>query len=195
MSALFESGFPFWMLLVSLFLAAVILAAMWAATARREPLIGAGIVLALMPLAWMVERLLVTDREAIEATLFAIAAEVKNNNRAAVLRYIHSQASELRAKAEAEMGNYRFNECKINRIHEIVVSGDKRPKSAVASFNVYANGSFRVNNETISGDVFRRIELHLRQEDDGNWRVENYDHSAPLPGRRDDAGEGYGGAP
>ena len=191
MTALFEAGFAFWILLVFLFLAAVILAAMWTATARREPLIGAGVMLALVPLAWMVERLVVTDREAIEAMLYEIAAEVKSNNRAAVLSYIHSQESALRAQAEREIGNYRFTDCKITPVHETVVEGDEPPRTAVAHFNAYAAGTFKVNNETITTDVIRRIELTFRQEEDGRWRVVNYEHSAPLPGRRNKDDNGY----
>jgi ketosteroid isomerase-like protein len=90
------------------------------------------------------------------------------------------------------MGNYRFTECKVTRVHEIVVEGDQQPRTAVASFNVYAAGTFKVNNETITTDLIRRIELYFRQEEDGRWRVVNYQHSAPLPGRRNEDDNGYG---
>lgn len=189
MTAILEPSFGFWMLLVSLFVVAAILAAMWTATARREPLLAAAVAIGLMPLLWMVERLVVTDREAIETTLHEIAADVKSNNRAAVLGHIDPAATWLRARAEGEIANYQFTECKINKLHEIEVNYRDRPLTAVADFNVYVSGTFRVGNEMLPpGDYFRRIELRLRQDAEGHWRVENYSHRSPIPGRRDGSG-------
>jgi hypothetical protein len=185
MTILLEQSWAFWVLLVSLFVFAAILAAMWTATGRREPLWGAAIAIGLMPLLWLVERVVVTDRETIEATLLAIAADVKSNNRSAVLSHIHSGAEPLRRQAEAEIANYKFTECKINKLHFIEVDATTKPRSAVAEFNVHVAGTFKLGNETISGDsFFRRIHLDLRQEADGRWRVANYDHSNPFPSPR-----------
>ncbi|MEX2027173.1 MAG: hypothetical protein WEH44_07725, partial [Pirellulaceae bacterium] len=168
-----------------------ILAALWTATARGEPLIAAGVAIALMPLFWLVERLVVTDREAIEATLHQIAADVKSNNRAAVLGHIDPAATWLRARAEGEIANYQFTECKVNKLHGIEVNYRDQPHTAVAEFNVYVSGTFKVGSEMLPpGDYFRRIELHLRQDADGHWRVENYSHRSPIPGRRDGSGSG-----
>lgn len=190
MTALLEPSLSFWTVLVILFLAAALLAAMWAATARREPLIGAAVALALIPGLWLVERLVVTDREVIEATLHEIAADVKSNNRAAVLSHIDPGAKWLRARAEGELGNYQFTACRVNKLHGIEVNYQKRPLTAVADFNVHVAGTFRVNNETFpEGDYFRRVELHLRQDADGRWLVEDYSHRSPIPGLRDDGGE------
>ncbi|HUE71101.1 MAG TPA: hypothetical protein VMP01_09455 [Pirellulaceae bacterium] len=186
MTALLEPSFAFWMLLVALFVAAAILAAMWTATARREPLIAAAVAIGLMPLLWMVERLVVTDREAIEATLHQIAADVKSNNRAAVLGHIDPTATWLRARAEGEIANYQFTECKVNKLHGIEMNYQDQPLTAVAEFNVYVSGTFKIGSETLPpGNYFRRIELHLRQDAEGQWRVENYSHHSPIPGRRD----------
>jgi hypothetical protein len=184
MTAILEPSFAFWMLLVSLFAAAAILAAMWTATARREPLIAAGVAIALLPLFWMVERLVVTDRETIEATLHQIAADVKSNNRAAVLGHIDAGATRLRAQAEGEIANYHFTECKINKLHFVEVKSGSQPRSAVAEFNVYVSGSFQVGNESFTGDFFRRIHLDLLQDPRGQWRVVNYNHSNPFPSPR-----------
>ncbi len=186
MTALLEPSLGFWMLLVSLLVVAAILAAMWAATARREPLIAAGVVVVLIPLCFVVERLVVTDREVIEATLDVIAADVKSNNRAAILSHIDPGATGLRARAEGEIANYQFDECRVNKLHGIEIDYSQQPPSAVANFNVHVHGTFKVGSETLPpGDYFRRIEPHLRQDADGRWRVENYDHFNPFPERRD----------
>jgi hypothetical protein len=189
MTAILEPSFAFWMLLVVLFMVAAILAGMWTATARREPLIAAGVAIALMPLLWMVERLVVTDREAIDATLHQIAADVKSNNRAALLAHIDPAATWLRTRAEGEIANYQFTECKVNKLHGIEVNYRDQLPTAVADFNVYVSGTFKVGNEVLPpGDYFRRIELHLRQDAEGRWRVENYSHRSPIPGRREAGG-------
>jgi hypothetical protein len=189
MTALLEPSLGFWMPLVSLFAIAAILAAMWTATARREPLIAAAVVVALIPALWIVERLVVTDREEIEATLDVIAADVKSNNRAAVLSHIDPGATWLRARAEGEIPNYQFNECKINKLHGIEVNYGDQPPTAVANFNVHVNGTFKFGSETLPpGDYFRRIELHLRRDAEGRWKVEDYSHHNPFPGRREAVG-------
>jgi hypothetical protein len=184
MTMLLESSFHFWMLLIFLLLVGLLLAAMWASTGRREPLWIAGVVLALLPVLWIVERLVVTDREAVEATLHRIAADVKSNNRAAVLAHIYSGAPSLKTRAEAEMPNYTFTECKINKLHRIDVNSNDQPPSAEAEFNVYVAGSFKVGNQTFDGEFPRYIALELRKESDGQWRVENYTHADPLRGFR-----------
>lgn len=184
MTWLFEPSLTFWLMLVFLLLTAVLLAAMWVATGRREPLWGAAGVVLLLPLLWLMERLVVTDREAIEATLHSIAADVKGNNRSAVMSHIGAGATSLRHRAEAEIPNYTFTDCKVNQIHRIEVNAADRPRSAEAEFNVYVSGSFKIGNETFNGDFFRRIHLWMRRESDGQWRVENYDHSSPLPAVR-----------
>jgi hypothetical protein len=189
MTSLLEPSLGFWVLLVALFVVAAILGAMWAATGRREPLWGAAVLIALMPVLWIVERLVVTDREAVETTLHVIAADVKSNNRAAVMSHIYSQAPLLRQQAQGEIANYQFTECKINKIHSIEVNSESKPRSAAAEFNVYVSGTFQVGNEPFTGDFFRRIHLDLVQEADGQWRVANYSHENPFPAPRGRSGD------
>lgn len=184
MTTLLESSFHFGMLLTFLFLVALILAGMWVSTGRREPLWGAAVAIGLLPALWIVERLVVTEREAVEATLYQIAADVESNNRAAILAHIHSGAPSLKARAEAEMPNYTFTQCTINKLHRIDVNADAEPPSAVAEFNVFVSGSFKVGNETFVGELPRYIALELRKDGDGVWRVENYAHADPLRGFR-----------
>ena len=181
MTGLLEPSLTFLLVLMFLVVAAILLAAMWVATARREPLWGAALVILLVPLLWLVERMVVTDREEVEATLHEIAADVKSNNRAAVLAHIHSGAPSLKQRAQAEIHNYTFTECKVNKLHSIEVNAADDPPSAEAQFNVYVSGTFILGNQTFTGDAPRRIVLKLRKESDGRWRVEDYAHFDPFP--------------
>ena len=158
----------------------VLLGAAWSATGRKELLYALAATLALVAAGLVVERLVTTDREAIEATLVAIAKDVESNNRHAVVRHVYSGAPELKAKAEAEMPNYKFTECRVTKIHLIEVNATSEPRSAVVEFNVIASGSFKEGMLEISdASIPRWVKLHLVREQDGRWAVQNYEHDAP----------------
>jgi uncharacterized transporter YbjL len=151
----------------------------WSATGRKELLYGLGVVLALLVAALVVEQLVVTDREAIRATLQQIARDVQSNNHRALRRHIHSAAAELRQKADAELPRYRFTECRVTRIHRLDVNGQAQPRQAVVEFNVIASGSFRVDSFEFDDTIPRWVRLHLVREPDGRWTVTDYEHDDP----------------
>lgn len=184
MNWLFESSVGFWLLLIVLVLLGVLLAVMWASTARREPLLGAAVAIGLLPVLWITERMVITDREAIEATLHQIASNVEHNERGALLAHIHPSVPWLKLRAEGEMPNYTFTACKVNKIHEIRVAAGNKPRSAEAEFNVYVSGSFRLGSQSFDGDFPRYVALKLQQDANGRWRVLNYAHADPLRGFR-----------
>src|SRR2546430_16524534 len=103
MSWLFENQLAIVALGIVLMLA---LGAAWSATGRKELLYGVGVAFALMVAGLIIERLVVTDREAIHATLLQIARDVQSNNRAPVRRHVYSGNQELKRKAEGELPNY-----------------------------------------------------------------------------------------
>jgi hypothetical protein len=152
----------------------------WSASGRKELLYALGAALALLIGALVIERMVVTDREAIRATLQQIANDVKSNNRAAVKSHVHSSAPELKAKADAEMPNYQFTDCRITKIHLIEVDDHAEPRSGVVEFNVIASGSFKQGGiEVADANVPRWVKLHLLREKDGRWGVVEYDHAPP----------------
>jgi hypothetical protein len=152
----------------------------WSASGRKELLYAVGVALALLIAALVIERIVVTDREAIRATLQQIASDVKSNNRGAVKSHVHSSAPELKAKADAEMPNYQFTDCRITKIHQIDVDDRVEPRSAVVTFNVIASGSFKQGGLEVSdANVPRWVELHMLREKDGRWGVAEYDHAPP----------------
>jgi hypothetical protein len=86
----------------------------WTSTGRKEWLIALGAIVALTIMGLVVEQLVVTDREAIEATLREIARDVESNNLPALLKHVSAGNTELTQKATAEMPNY-LRRCRVTR--------------------------------------------------------------------------------
>src|SRR5438270_436057 len=78
------------------------LAAAWSASGRKELLYALGAAFVLLLTGLIIERLVITDREAINATLLQIARDVQSNNHRSVVQHIASTASSLKQKAESE---------------------------------------------------------------------------------------------
>jgi hypothetical protein len=156
------------------------LGAAWSASGRQELLYAAGAALALLVAGLVIERVVVTDREAIRRTLQEIARDVKNNNHRALVQHIHASAAQLRQKADAELPNYRFTECRVTKIHKIEVDGSAEPHSAVVEFNIIAAGTFKVSGlGELSETVPRWVKLQMLREKDGRWTVADYEHDSP----------------
>lgn len=157
----------------------IALGAAWSATGRKELLYALGVTLALMVVGLVVERLVATDCEAIERTLLEIARDVESNNRQVVIRHVYSGAPELKQKAEAELPNYKFTECRVTKIHLIEVDAASGPRSAMVEFNVLATGSFKHEGMEVTDTVPRWVRLHFVREKDGRWAVQSYEHDSP----------------
>jgi hypothetical protein len=159
------------------------LGAAWSASGRKELLIGMGAALALLIGGLVMERMIVTDREAIDATLEQIARDVKSNNRQALLRHIYSGAPKLKQQAETELPNYEFTECRITKIFSRDIDRLAEPRSAIVEFNVLVSGNFRYEGMSFSdSNIPRWVKLHLVREKDGRWTVQEYEHDAPQRG-------------
>ncbi|WP_425616139.1 hypothetical protein NA78x_006078 [Anatilimnocola sp. NA78] len=153
----------------------------WIQSGKKEVLYALGIV-ALVGLALVIyERVTLSDREAIQATLVRIARDLETNNRQAVYDSIHSAAPDIRAQAESELPQYTFSQCRISKIDDTKVTGNTPPKTASVEFYIIAAGSFAKGGDVFGGEGIRRlITLGLQQENDGQWKVVSYSHRAPL---------------
>jgi hypothetical protein len=152
----------------------------WSSTGRKEWLVGLGLVVVLTIVGMIVEQLVVTDREAIERTLGEIARDVQSNNVRTVLRHIATGASDVQREAETELPRYRFDECRVTKVHNVDIDASAEPRSAIVEFNVIATGSFSEGGVELTGQqVLRWVRLHMVREKDSQWRVQDYEHDDP----------------
>lgn len=157
----------------------VIVGGLWMASGRKEMLFALGGVVALTVVWLIVERVVVTDREEIRATLVEIARDVQNNDLNRLLGHLSQSNPSLAQRAKAEMPNYKFTECRITQIHGTDVDSDSEPRSAIIEFNVQATGTFNEGSFGYTGTVPRWVQLQMVREKDGRWRVQDYKHAAP----------------
>jgi hypothetical protein len=153
------------------------LGAAWSASGRKELLIASGLAFVLLVAGLIVEKVVVTDREAVRATVLRIARDVQNNNRQAVLSHIYSGSPQLKRQAEGELPKYHFTELRITRIHLIDVDRQAEPRSAIIEFNVIGSGSERGGVEI--EHIAQWVKLHMLREKDGRWTVADYEHDSP----------------
>ncbi|HEY2414743.1 MAG TPA: hypothetical protein VGI40_21035 [Pirellulaceae bacterium] len=152
--------------------------AAWTATGRQELLYALAAAIVLLFAGLLTERLIVTDREQIRATLQEIARDVKNNDHRRIISHIHSSATAIKQKAQAELPKYHFTEFRITKIHSIDVDRSADPPSAVVELNVV--GGITIRDQGFESDhVARWVKLHLLKEKDGRWTVADYEHDDP----------------
>lgn len=152
----------------------------WTSTGRKEWLFGVAAIAVLTIGGLILEQFIVTDREAIEATLSEIARDVESNNIRALVRHIATGATAVQHEAEREMPNYRFEECRVTKVHNIDIDSIQEPRSAIVEFNVIATGSFSEGGFELTGQqVYRWVQLHMVREKDGRWKVQSYKHDDP----------------
>ena len=156
------------------------IAILWVTSGRKEMLYALAAAFALFVALLITERMVVTDREALEATVVQIARDVQANNHQAVQGHIYSGSPPLKQKVQAELPNYQFIECRITSQPEIEVNTKDEPRSAKVSFLAAAAGDFKYEGMSASASkeapIRRHIILHMRKEADGNWKVEDYEH-------------------
>jgi hypothetical protein len=150
----------------------------WTTTGRQQLLYALAAAIALLFAGLLTERLIVTDREKIESTLREIARDVKNNDHRRIVSHIHSSATAIKQKAQAELPKYHFTDFRITRINSLDVDRSVDPPSAVVELNVVGGGTF--HEHSIEMDhVARWVKLHLLREKDGRWTVAEYEHDDP----------------
>ena len=152
----------------------------WVMTGRKEVLYALGAAFAIFVGLLIMERVVVTDREAIETTVLQIARDVQANDHQAVLSHIYSGSPQLKQKAQSEIANYVFTECRVTKAPTVEVNTDDKPRSAKVTFPAAAAGDFKYGGNSMSFSkeqpVRRQIIFKMRKEADGRWTVEDYDH-------------------
>jgi len=163
-------------------LTAVILGGLWLQTGRKRALYALLVALGVMGLLLVVERVVETDRERIDALLHHVARLVERNDIDAALRFAHSKADSIRRQARAELPLYEFHRIRIKQNLEITVDAKRSPATAVARFNVtvvLSDRSGLLKDRHIPRFVVVRFEKEGEE-----WRATHYRHHEPYAGFR-----------
>lgn len=104
-------------------------------TGRRLLALFAALLLALTVGAVCIERLVVTDREQVAATVKQIARDLTSNQPPQVIQHISQRAPELRQRAERLLPRAVIHEARVKRNLEIEVRPHRNPPLATARFN------------------------------------------------------------
>ncbi len=129
----------------------------------------------------LLERLVVTEPEAIEATVRQIGRDVERNDREKVYSYVYSGAPETLALAKREFPRWEFERVSIKRNFQCVVDPAADPPAANVSFNVVVDVKQLPTLIKERAAVF--VELTMRKEH-GQWKVADYWYTDFATGMR-----------
>jgi hypothetical protein len=140
-----------------------------AKTGRRSFLWGIVGTLAVVVAAVVMERVIVTPREAVTGTLEEMRAALAANDRTTLLAHIDPTSIALRNKVQIDLAQLTVTEAKIN---ELKVDVDDSGKGARADLKGWVR--FDGNASTLMVKfVAVRINVDLRKRDDGKWIVKD----------------------
>ena len=156
----------------------------WLNTGRKEliyALLGACLLFGGLVL---VERLVVTERERVKATLYGLAAAIERDDVDTVLAAFHPDAQRERQQLQLAMKHFRARRINIKSNLEIEVFGGDSPTQARAEFNAVAIGGDRDDVLPQKLPQFVIVDFY---KDGDVWRVETYELKSPEVGfkRRD----------
>ena len=179
MDSLFED--PWLIVALGLLAEALLGVALW--RTRRGALLAAmGVVVVLTGLGLLIERLVVTDREAVEDTLRAAAEAVRAGDEQRVLSFVAPDAEGVREPVQRYLGTIEFTKIVIRAPETQVMQGPRR--TARTRFTARVSGRFKGVEQPIAREeavVF--LEVRFRKEGD-RWLVTGYEElKSPVGGR------------
>jgi hypothetical protein len=186
---------PLWIVVGGLVVSAILVFG-WLQSGRTPILYAAIAAVALTGLLLTIERLVVTDREAVQRALLAMKVDAESDDVERLLRHVHSQAQHIHDDIREYHGQYRIENVRMSpRRKDIFVDSDNDPPMARAEFNVVVTGRIRATNDSQPVARFLIVTLYL---EDRQWRVGAYEHhdaiegaqrreAAPTPGQQYDA--------
>ena len=178
MSWLFEDPT---MLIASGVLIEALLAVALVKSGRLVLLLAMAGVLALVLAGVFVERLVVTEREQIEATLDGVSRELEANNLEGVLSWIDPAADGMRQDVRARVSQARIREVRVFDLN-IDINHYVTPPTAQAHFTGRIRGTYR-GEAPASGEgmLLRRLTVDFRQAGD-RWLITDYQDRGPITG-------------
>lgn len=141
-------------------------------TGRGLLLAGAAAALAITGLCWLAERLVVTPREEVEGTIYAMAAALEANSADGLAPHISSTRPQLISAVRAELRRFTVREARVASSLDIVVRDEQPPATARATFF----GLVRLKDgrgELVHETFADRVSVDFRQEE-GRWRMTGY---------------------
>jgi hypothetical protein len=179
MTVLLEDPTP---IIVFGILAEAILAVILVRTRRGVLLWAMGGVLAVVLVGVIVERLVVTERKRVKATLYGIAKAVERNDQKAVATYLARSASDILRRVVGYMGRLEFTDVSLRRM-EITINELTSPPTAEARFHATVHFNDR-RGEALYNTYPADFEVILVLED-GQWKVQTAEDNNLSPLARD----------
>jgi hypothetical protein len=174
-------------ILVAGSLLVAVAAAMWVQTRHRLAAIALLVAIGGTVAALVLERLVVTSGEEVEATLHALAERLEANDVDGVLRYISPQHEALRQEARSYLRRIRVKSISIKSNLQVTTAPGRPVRSAVARFNAVAAIEGPANwGGGAELTVPRLLVVRFRRGDD-RWLVTDYESFDP---RGEQAGRG-----
>ena len=124
----------------------------------------------------VVEVSIVTDKEEIENTVHEMAAAMHESDFDRVMSYLDSE--DLVSRARAELRGSTCHLCRITAINEVNV--DENGEAGTIDFVAYAKASNR--QFPTPTPVQSRIKLDFEKQNDGQWKVVDFEASSPRAG-------------
>ncbi|MCC7086812.1 MAG: hypothetical protein IT427_17580 [Pirellulales bacterium] len=123
--------------------------------------------------ASVIDRIVVTDRERVEQTLFEAAALAEQNRLDDLLNYISPSVLPLRLEARRWIGQASKIESVSVSAIDVTVDREKTPPTARAEFRVFVQGLARDRSNSFPFKYLQRIGVDFRLEGD-RWMVVDY---------------------
>jgi hypothetical protein len=157
-------------------IALAILAVVLVRTGRGIVLVAMAGVLLVTLAGVVIERLVVTERERVEDTLYGAAAAIEANDVNRVMQYVSASAPYTPARARSVLSQYHFTEARISNV-QIQINDLTSPPTATAKMI----GIFSVTdtlNELPYNNGRVGLTVHLRREN-GRWLVTGHEEGDP----------------
>lgn len=139
---------------------------------RRTVLLGAILaVAAIVAGGVLVERVVVTDREAIERTVYELAASIEADDVQAVLTFISPQAKRTKRDAKREMDRYAIELARIISPLQIEFLRQTSPPTARAEFRAIVKAA---EGRSGFGGTGRLDFVLTFSKEDGRWLLLGY---------------------
>jgi hypothetical protein len=156
---------------------AFLLGVAWVQTGKNVFLYAMAVAVLLFGVLLVVERSVVTDREAVEARVYQLAELVEQNKVDEIVKSFVVSRPEWAAKARQELPRYQFTEARVTQIHRVEVNSHHQPPEVIVELNVSVSGTFE---QFATGTYLRWLRVKFWKEDDGQWRVADYEHADPV---------------